>query len=297
MRTLIVERDKEIERRKNALPFPALLAPLESSVVRLELSGMNPVNLDRAAIAIVPAGAAYRVGAMSPTTALVTWLVAPGARERACREYRDHVLPARFAELLAVPRVLPRTRWVDELVHRYVFEREVCNKHASSAAVFLETEIAKELYFLCKERGEEKTRASVVHEEGDLIARARARIEANLFVPLRVAELASHCHTSESTLVRAFRRELGHTPSSYARERRLDAALLLLQSGRHRVGEVAERVGYTNFAAFTSAFHKRFGVPPSAVRGEGEALDVLPPHGAPPRVAEGRPRAGRRRGS
>jgi AraC-like DNA-binding protein len=288
LETLIVERDKEIEKRKKPLPLPALLAPLESSVVRLELSGAKATNLDRATIALVPAGAHYGVGALSPTTALVTWLIAPAARERACREYQNHVLPERFSELLAIPRVLPRTRWVDEIVHRYVFEREVCSKHTSSAAVFLETEIAKELYFLCKERDEEKTRASVVHEEGDLVTRARARIDANLFVPLRVTELASHCHTSESTLVRAFRRELGHTPRSYARERRLDAALLLLQSGRYRVGEVAERVGYTNFAAFTSAFHKRFGMPPSAVRGEGDALDVLPPHGAPPRVGKRR---------
>jgi len=219
--------------------------------------------------------------AVSPPTTLVTLVLGRVTRERACREYSGHVVQARFNELLTSPRILPRTRWVDELVHRYVFEREVCEKHTSHAAVFLETEIAKELYFLCEERDENKTRASVVHEEGDLVARARARIEARLFSPLPMAELAAHCHTSESTLLRAFRREVGGTPTSYARERRLDAALLLVQSGRYRVGEIAQRVGYTNFAAFTSAFRRRFGAPPSAVQGASRDLDVLPPQGGP----------------
>jgi AraC-like DNA-binding protein len=279
--TLLVERDTELEKRRRPQPCPVLLAPLESSVVSLEAGEAKETRLDRASVALVAAGTPYRVRAVSPVTSLVTWLVAPRARELACREYPGHVLEGRFTELLASSRVLPRTRWVDELVHRYVFEREVCEKHTSRAAVFLETELAKELYFLCKERDEAKTRASVVHEEGDLVSRARARIDANLFSPLRVADLAAHCHASESTLVRAFRRELGHTPKSFARERRLDAALLLVQSGRYRIGEVAERVGYSNFAAFSSAFRKRFGATPSALRGGDGELDVLPPHGGP----------------
>jgi AraC-like DNA-binding protein len=159
----------------------------------------------------------------------------------------------------------------------------VCEKHGSLAATFLETEIAKEMYFLCKERDEKRTRASVVHEEGDTAARARAWIDEHLFTPLRVRDLARHCNTSESTLLRAFQREVGATPASYARERRLDAALLLLESGRYGVGEVATRVGYTSLAAFTAAFHRRFGEPPSAVKRADAKLEVLPPHGAPPR--------------
>jgi AraC-like DNA-binding protein len=281
---LLVERDGEVERRRLPPSWPLLLAPLESSVIRLESGRAEAMPLDRASIALVPAGAAYRARVVSPVTTVVIWSISPEMRAMACREYQGHVEEARFQSLLATARILPRTRWVDEIIHRYVFEREVCAKHDSPAAVFLETEIAKEIYFLCKEREEEKTRASVVHEESDLILRARAHIDEKLSSPLDVADLAAHCHTSESTLVRAFRRELGQTPMGYTRERRLDRALLLLQSGRYRVGEVAERVGYTNFAAFTSAFHKRFGAPPSVLRAEGGSLGILPPEGGAPRV-------------
>ena len=87
--------------------------------------------------------------------------------------------------------------------------------------------------------------------------------------PPRFGELARHCHTSESTLLRAFRRDFETTPATYARERRLEASLLLLKSGRYTVTEVAARVGYGSLPAFTIAFRRRFG---SSVLGE--------PHGA-----------------
>ena len=235
----------------------------------------------------MPSQTAYRVRAQSTMTSLVTLVIHAAARDRAAREYDGNMSSQEFIALTATARVLPRTRWVDELVQRYLFERDVCERHVSNAAVFLEIEITKELFFLCKEREENRTRASVVHEEGDTVQRARAWIEANLFSPLRVGDLAKHCATSESTLLRAFQRELGRTPASYARERRLDAALLLLKSSRYGVGEVATRVGYTNLPAFTEAFHKHFGVPPSQVKGNASdaehARERLPPHGKPPR--------------
>ena len=288
---LRVERSADLDARARPRVerCPALIVPLETSVVVLEVGDARPERVDRASFALVPAKMPYRVRAKSSVTTLATLLVADGARERACREYRPHVDARRFAELLATPRVLPRTRWVDEIMHRYVFERDVCGKHASAAAAFLETELAKELYFLCAERDELQRRASVVSEEGDVVARARAWIDENLFAPLRVGDLARHTGTSESTLLRAFQREVGRAPAAYARERRLDAALLLLQSGRHTVGEVAARVGYASLAAFTAAFTRRFERAPSSVRRADDALEMLPPHGNPPR-GRGTPR-------
>jgi AraC-like DNA-binding protein len=279
---LRVERGPELDARRRLESDPALLFPLEESVVSLEIAAAPPGRVDRSSFALVPAGAPHLVRTESPIAALVTLVLRARARGRAAREYGS-LDSAEFASLIARPRVLPRTRWVDELAHRYLFERDVCEKHRSAACVFLETEIVKELYFLCKEQDENRTRASVVHEEGSLAQRARAWIDAHLFSPLRVGELARECATSESTLLRTFQRELGRTPASYARERRLDAALLLLKSGRYGVGEIAARVGYSSLAAFSEAFHKRFGAPPSHVKWADRTSEVLPPHGKPPR--------------
>jgi AraC-like DNA-binding protein len=280
---LRVEQAGDLDSRRRADAWPAIVIPLDDSVITLDLGDADPAHVDRASFALVPATMRYRVTVVSPLCRLATLLLKPGSRARACDEYRGHVHAARFHDLLGTARILPRTRWVDELTQRYVFEREVCEKHTSAAAVFLETEIAKEIYFLCNEREQSKTRASVVHQDGDVAQRARSWVEKNLFDPLRVGDLARHCHTSESTLLRVFQREFHATPATYVRGRRLDAALLLLKSGRYTAGEVAARVGYKGLPAFTVAFQRRFGRSPSTVRHAEDALEVLPAHGSPPK--------------
>jgi AraC-like DNA-binding protein len=53
---------------------------------------------------------------------------------------------------------------------------------------------------------------------------------------------------------------------------------------------VATRVGYSSFAAFTEAFHKQFGVPPSEIkRGDSQRV-MLPPDGDPRRTRRKRRR-------
>jgi hypothetical protein len=159
---LRLERGPELDGRRRVDVDPALLFPLNESVLSLEVAGGPAEWLDRSTFAVVPAGAAHRVRAASPITSLVTLVVRPRSGERAAKEYRGHLDAAELVRLVARRRILPRTRWVDELVARYLFERDVCEKHTSAAAVFLETELVKELYFLCKEKDENRTRATVV---------------------------------------------------------------------------------------------------------------------------------------
>ncbi len=269
---LIVDRDAAAIARPRVASAPTLIAPLASTT-----------------IALVPARARYRLASTSPAPQVVTLAVSPAATAEVERTYAPHVVPATFAALLREARVLPRTRWVDELVHRYLFERDVCARHGSLATRFLETELIKELYFLADEQRAGRARAPVVGEGSALVERARAAIEASLFAPFAMAALARACHASESTLTRTFKQALGITPGAYVRERRLDEAMPLLESGRYSVGEVATRVGYARQAAFAAAFQRKFHVAPSRVRPRPEA-PPLAPHGRPPVRA---PRAGR----
>jgi AraC-like DNA-binding protein len=278
---LFLDRDPASFARARSQPEPALLFPLETTVVELVIARTRH-RLDRSCFALVPPRLRHRITSRSPAPKLVTLLISASERQRAQREYAPHIEPKVFSRVLAESRILPRTRWVDELVHRYLFERQVCGRHASNAARFLETELVKELYFLGQEHASRQTRAPVVHEESALVERARQAIESELFAPFSTAELARRCHASESTLLRAFRRELGLPPSAYVRERRLDEALLLLESGRYSVGEVAGRVGYRGQAAFAAAFHKKFHIPPSRVE---KTRATLPPHGRPPKLS------------
>lgn len=279
---LSIERGGGLFGGARVAPAPALLLPLGTCVIELTTSGLaRGALVDRAAMALVPARARYRLRSASPVIEVLTLLLGEQAQQEARAAYAPYVVVERMQELVSKARLLPRTRWVDELAQRYLFERNVCFKHDSLAARFLETELTKELYFLGDEHVAGGARTSVVFQGTAPLARARAWIEERLYQRISLAELAEVAHVSAATLQRMFLRELGVTPASYQRGRRLEEAVLLLRAGRHTVGEVAERVGYASLPAFTAAFRRHFGVLPSSVGAAVAGGDFVPAHGAP----------------
>jgi AraC-like DNA-binding protein len=243
---------------------PALAFALPGT---LDLScGGQSLTLDRAAFFVVPAGARPVARVLSASARVAWFEIAPALRERTVAEYAFEKLDGAVLEaVLREASSLPRTTWVDELVHRYVFERAICKKSGTLAATFLEVELVKEVYFLATERARDRDRAPRVVGPGEIVARAIAIIDRDLFAPLATAELARRAGASSRTLLRAFRRELGCAPSEYLRDRRLDEARVLLRTGRYRVGDVASRLGYASLPAFSQAFSARFGTPPSRI--------------------------------
>ena len=279
---LRIERDGQLFAGWRTAAQPLLILPLGSCVVQFTSPATGaPTPLDRAAMALVPRGARYRLRSHGAVTDVLTLFIGAPACARVEREYAPHVRADIMAQVLATGRLLPRTRWVDELAQRYLFERNVCFKHDSHAAVFLETELTKELYFLGAELAAGGARTSGVFEGSDVFTRARDWIEHHLFERVSVPELARVAHASEATLLRTFLRQLGVTPAAYQRGRRLEEAVLLLRAGRHTVGEIAERVGYRSLPAFTVAFRRQFGIAPSRVVASVPAGAFLPAHGAP----------------
>jgi AraC-like DNA-binding protein len=92
-------------------------------------------------------------------------------------------------------------------------------------------------------------------------------IEATPEQPFTVAGLAMHAGVSERSLHAAFRRQLGISPMSYVRRRRLERAhddLLRLDPATGvTVTDVALRHGFTHTGRFAAAYRQRFGEPPS----------------------------------
>ncbi len=121
----------------------------------------------------------------------------------------------------------------------------------------------KEADFLLRDRDDGADRASLVQEHSGAVQRALAHIEAHLFEVPDIKALTRVSGASESTLLRAFKREIGCAPGAYWRMMRLDESVVLLESGRLTVAEVATRVGYDNASAFAHAFQLRFGRSPS----------------------------------
>jgi AraC-like DNA-binding protein len=83
----------------------------------------------------------------------------------------------------------------------------------------------------------------------------------------RITHLAEKLAMSERQLRRKTRILTGHGPSEYLTNFRLDKSLELLRRGT-RIGEVAQAVGFSSHAYFSSCFRMRYGKTPSRYRKE-----------------------------
>ena len=256
---------------KEPLPLrvarPSLVVTLEASTIEASADSERNV-VDRTGILLVPRRTSLRVKSTTPANRVALLGFDDALVDAVVRRYRKLGMDrARFARWLAEgPTLLPRTVWVHEITHRYVFERHVLDEHDNLATRFLEIEILKELYYLFRDRDDGKDRASIAHQHSPQVERAVAYIEAHLFEASNLDVLAKKSGASVSTLLRSFQRELGCRPGEYWRTRRLDEALVLLRSGRWTIAEVAAKVGYDNPTSFGYAFRQRFGRAPTAFR-------------------------------
>lgn len=87
--------------------------------------------------------------------------------------------------------------------------------------------------------------------------------------------LAEAAFTSRSVLAERFTALVGVAPMQYLKRWRLALAARMLCSGRGKLAQVAEAVGYESEASFSRAFRAEYGVPPGTWRSMAE--EVPPP--------------------
>jgi AraC-like DNA-binding protein len=263
---LAYERSVGFRKGLHAHDRPMILLPRGACAVRVRtaVGHRTDTHLVRSTMAlIVPSGVEHEDDSMTsifdtlalfPSPALVTAVAS------------DEGLPrAAVARLMGQVRALPRSAWLDRLAQEYVFARVVSRRESAKTLAFFERQLLVEILVSALRRGQAPRRPDPASGH-TLTGRALRYVEANLFSDVSLTAIARHAFASPSTLLRHFRRDLGTSPHAYARGRRLEEARRLLEDGTHAVGDVGLLVGYENFAAFTTAFTRYFGVPPSSVR-------------------------------
>lgn len=169
---------------------------------------------------------------------------------------------------------LRRTELIENIAQAYFTERVVWNKSKkgfdTEATTLLGRRLLEEVLLATFFPNKNRTQPSELEiDETDPVAvRALRHIEANLFEPLDLTDIAKISYASVSTLLRHFKSDVGITPYLYIKNRRLEEALRLLKSGQYPVGDVALLVGYENFGAFSEAFKDKYGRSPSEVKGK-----------------------------
>ena len=98
------------------------------------------------------------------------------------------------------------------------------------------------------------------------LASAIRLMERHLENPMPVSAIARRVGVSSRTLETIFARAVGETPGAYGLRLRLNAARRLVIDTAEPMGAIATRSGFASAAAFSRAFAKAFGQPPTGLR-------------------------------
>lgn len=93
-----------------------------------------------------------------------------------------------------------------------------------------------------------------------------ARVNADLAHPWTLADLAREAAMSREALRRRCLRECGHSPLREVTRLRLQRAAELLRHTPDKIAAIAQRVGFTDPFAFSTAFKRLHGAQPSTCR-------------------------------
>jgi transcriptional regulator GlxA family with amidase domain len=110
--------------------------------------------------------------------------------------------------------------------------------------------------------------------KSDRIQTALGYARENLRSVLSVAELAKASHLSPRQFSRVFRAETGQSPAHAVERLRVEAARLMMESGRHSLDEIADETGFGDRERMRRAFLRAFGQSPQTVRRAAQANAV-----------------------
>ncbi|HEV7446021.1 MAG TPA: AraC family transcriptional regulator [Steroidobacteraceae bacterium] len=112
-----------------------------------------------------------------------------------------------------------------------------------------------------------RTSIRITPTERSHLLKIREQIETDPASPITLAALCARTRMNRNKLHFGFKQQFGVSIHEYQTERRMQAALALLETTDLSIGQIAERTGYGEPTNFTAAFKRHFAALPREVRG------------------------------
>lgn len=251
----------------------------------LEIAGHAPVDHELGRVSVVGYG--------EPMMCARPWR--RGQRTRAFGisikpEFLDRFQNAVDDDLIALRRflkpglhstVLPRSAKIVDIAEAALHEPysgALRALHRESQALRFMVEVGSMLH------AEDQIGRTIGRRQYARVCDAREVLDRSLIAPPKLLDLARELGVNVTTLQANFKAAFGTTVFGYVRRRRLEMARALILDHDLGVAEAGYRVGFNSAAAFTAAYHRYFGHPPSLSRSAGygrRAALQVPPHGLP----------------
>jgi transcriptional regulator GlxA family with amidase domain len=116
-----------------------------------------------------------------------------------------------------------------------------------------------------RQRGISAQRVNSAHER-ELVNAIREILAKQFHQNLSLEHIAAQLHYSPFHLCRIFQKNTGQSIHQYLKHLRLRVSLDYVTQSGVDLTNLALKIGFSSHSHFTEAFHKTFGMPPSAMR-------------------------------
>jgi transcriptional regulator GlxA family with amidase domain len=106
---------------------------------------------------------------------------------------------------------------------------------------------------------------NINHPDEDIL-QAQLWLKNNLTKEFSMQEVAELFGMSSRNFTRRFKSAIGKTPTAYLQELRIKTAQDLLQSSNLSIGEIADKIGYSDVGYFSKLFRRSLSISPKEYR-------------------------------
>ena len=119
--------------------------------------------------------------------------------------------------------------------------------------------------YLIRDFDKGKTPYPDVSDAEELCYRLMNYIDTHIYSIRSLPEVAESFNYNYGYLSGLFRKTTGRTLMEYLTNRRMETAKALILDGKHKIGEIADSLGYSPYS-FSRAFKKKYGVTPMSIK-------------------------------